>query len=143
MLDALSGGADKVVKFWKFALKEVEGGQKQPVLVHTRTLTMTDEVLSITMTADCKLVCVALLDSTVKASPPTSQLFLFWTYVCARTSEPASRRSFSRTRSSFSSPCTAISSLCWRWMQAPSAPLEHCDVPKARLTAPPVCLYSG
>jgi len=63
----VTGGGDKVVKFWKLALSEPsETGATHPVLVHTRTLTMTDEVLSVTITDNGKLVCVALLDSTVK-----------------------------------------------------------------------------
>ena len=69
-----SGSADSKLKFWDFDLvKQSDTGAGQSVqleLTHTRTLTMTDEVLSVcysnTTKADELLVCVALLDSTVK-----------------------------------------------------------------------------
>lgn len=70
----MTGGADKTVKFYDFdvaPLNEDEPeGPKRLALVHTRTLKMTDDVLSVTYShtrrADKLLVAVALLDNTVK-----------------------------------------------------------------------------
>ncbi|KXN83719.1 hypothetical protein AN958_00861 [Leucoagaricus sp. SymC.cos] len=66
-----SGSADKDVKFWDFEQREAMGESVQSSgkivsLVHTRTLKMTDEVLSVRYSPNGKLLAVALLDSTVK-----------------------------------------------------------------------------
>ncbi|KAF9006480.1 WD-repeat-containing protein [Cyathus striatus] len=65
-----SGSADKDVKFWEFERKQATGESVQSgrilSLVHTRTLKMTDEVLSVRFSPNGKLLAVALLDSTVK-----------------------------------------------------------------------------
>ncbi|KAG6378831.1 WD-repeat-containing protein [Boletus reticuloceps] len=65
-----SGSADKEVKFWELeheATPEDEGHLKKSlVLVHTRTLKMSDDVLSLRYSPNGKLVAVSLLDSTVK-----------------------------------------------------------------------------
>eukprot|EP00750_Incisomonas_marina_P013096 INCI17224.2.p1 GENE.INCI17224.2~~INCI17224.2.p1 ORF type:complete len:969 (+),score=216.08 INCI17224.2:181-3087(+) len=72
-----SGSADAKLKFWDFDLVKkpaIEGSAgasgAQLELTHTRTLTMTDEVLCVcysnTTKEDELLICVALLDSTVK-----------------------------------------------------------------------------
>jgi len=77
----VTGGSDKMVKFWKLGLSTPsEAGAKHPVLIHTRTLTMTDEVLSVAMTANGKLVCVAMLDSTVKVFYEDSLKFFLSLY---------------------------------------------------------------
>ncbi|KAI0069150.1 WD-repeat-containing protein [Artomyces pyxidatus] len=66
----VTGSADKDIKFWGIEWKPTEGGQGQSgkhlSLVHTRTLKMTDDVLSVRYSPDGKLLAVALLDSTVK-----------------------------------------------------------------------------
>ncbi|KAJ9110239.1 hypothetical protein QFC19_001642 [Naganishia cerealis] len=79
----VTGSADKDVKFWDIRIKEVVGegpgsriitrlGEerviktKQVGLVHTKTLKMTDDVLSVRYSPDGRLLAVALLDSTVK-----------------------------------------------------------------------------
>lgn len=60
-----SGGADNLVKFWDFELRERQLG-----IVHTRTLKMTDDVLSLRFSrggaAHKLLLAVATLDGTIK-----------------------------------------------------------------------------
>ncbi|KAI8610973.1 quinon protein alcohol dehydrogenase-like superfamily [Chytriomyces sp. MP71] len=60
-----TGGADKDVKFWEFALVE-EGKGKRLTLTHVRTLKLSEDVLCVRHSHDGKLLAVALLDSTVK-----------------------------------------------------------------------------
>lgn len=84
----VSGSADKEVKFWEFERDAVPEDdvilfssilyvmliylcvQSQPkkslTLVHTRTLKMSDDVLSVRYSPNGKLLAVSLLDSTVK-----------------------------------------------------------------------------
>lgn len=66
----VSGSEDKNVKFWEFEQKDATGENVQSgkllTLVHTRTLKMTDDVLSVKYSPNGKLLAVALLDSTVK-----------------------------------------------------------------------------
>lgn len=68
----VTGSADKDVKFWDFEVREIpseiEGGPTNKVLTlaHTKTLKMTDDVLAVKYSPDGKLLCVSLLDSTVK-----------------------------------------------------------------------------
>ncbi|KAI0036042.1 WD-repeat-containing protein [Vararia minispora EC-137] len=64
----VTGSADKDVKFWSFERKKPEdkNGPDMLKLVHTRTLKMTDDVLSVRYSPSGKLLAVALLDSTVK-----------------------------------------------------------------------------
>lgn len=77
----VSGSADKDVKFWDFEMKETDVGSqtvkdrmgvervfksKALALTHTRTLKMTDDVLSVRYSPDGRLLAVALLDATVK-----------------------------------------------------------------------------
>ncbi|CED82934.1 WD40-repeat-containing subunit of the 18S rRNA processing complex [Phaffia rhodozyma] len=77
----VSGSADKDVKFWDFELVEMEDVSQTVVdrmgnerkfknkvltIVHTRTLKMTDDVLSVRYTPDGKFLAIALLDATVK-----------------------------------------------------------------------------
>jgi U3 small nucleolar RNA-associated protein 12 len=74
-----TGGGDKEVKFWEFsmALPERDAdtpppGPSDPPLAktlsarHMRTLRLTDDVLCVRFSPDGKLICVALLDATVK-----------------------------------------------------------------------------
>jgi len=71
----VSAGADKVVKFYEFDVADgdgsTEGGQQRLTFVHTRTLKMSDEVLSVRYShapgrPEKLLLAVALLDSTIK-----------------------------------------------------------------------------
>lgn len=78
----VTGSADKDVKFWDIRLQTVAAGPgskittrlgeeitiktKQPKLVHTKTLKMTDDVLGVKYSRDNKLLAVSLLDCTVK-----------------------------------------------------------------------------
>ncbi|OAX43873.1 WD40 repeat-like protein [Rhizopogon vinicolor AM-OR11-026] len=66
----VSGSADKEVKFWEFEHTVVSSdetrSQKSLTLHHTKTLKMSDEVLSVRYSPNGKLLAVALLDSTVK-----------------------------------------------------------------------------
>ncbi|KAG2118849.1 WD-repeat-containing protein [Suillus discolor] len=64
----VSGSADKEVKFWEFERNVFSDDEvkKSMTLNHTRTLKMSDEVLSVRYSPNGKLLAVALLDSTVK-----------------------------------------------------------------------------
>ncbi|KAI4526071.1 WD40-repeat-containing domain protein [Schizophyllum commune] len=64
----VSGSADKEVKFWEFEWRQEgkEHSGRHLTLAHTRTLKMSDEVLSVRFSPDGKLLAVALLDATVK-----------------------------------------------------------------------------
>ena len=67
----VSGSADKSAKFWTFEVVQGEiPGTKRTTprlkLVHTRTLKVADDILSLRFSPDFRLLAVALLDSTVK-----------------------------------------------------------------------------
>ncbi|KAI0269170.1 WD-repeat-containing protein [Gloeopeniophorella convolvens] len=64
----VTGSADKDIKFWNIEWRQAEGESDRKVLslAHTRTLKMTDDVLSVRYSPNGKLLAVALLDSTVK-----------------------------------------------------------------------------
>ncbi|KAI0776016.1 WD-repeat-containing protein [Trametes elegans] len=66
----VSGSADQDVKFWEFERKPANSDNPRSAnlltLVHVRTLKMTDDVLSVRISPNGKLLAVALLDSTVK-----------------------------------------------------------------------------
>jgi U3 small nucleolar RNA-associated protein 12 len=75
----VTGGGDKEVRFWDFSMAppELEPGAPQPgpsdpprakalSARHMRTLRLTDDVLCVRFSPDGKLLCVALLDATVK-----------------------------------------------------------------------------
>ncbi|KAJ3254442.1 hypothetical protein HK103_007160 [Boothiomyces macroporosus] len=65
----VTGSQDKTVKFFKFGLIEDENYSKiakRATAVHYRTLKLTDDVLSVRVSPDGKLLAVALLDLTVK-----------------------------------------------------------------------------
>eukprot|EP01137_Pigoraptor_chileana_P007127 Opistho-2@52294 len=65
----VTGSADKEVRFWDFELvggDRLGGGGKRLGFAHARTLKMEDDVLCVAYSPNGKLVCVSLLDSTVK-----------------------------------------------------------------------------
>jgi U3 small nucleolar RNA-associated protein 12 len=64
----VSGSADHTVKFWNFELVDDEEleTKKRLSFTHYRTLQLDDDVLSVCVTQNNRLVAVALLDSTVK-----------------------------------------------------------------------------
>ncbi|RAL58094.1 hypothetical protein DID88_009811 [Monilinia fructigena] len=67
----VSGSADKSAKFWNFEVFQEEiPGTKRTIpklrLVHTRTLKVSDDILSLKFSPDARLLAVALLDNTVK-----------------------------------------------------------------------------
>lgn len=67
----VSGSADKSAKFWTFEVVQVEiPGTKRTTprlkLLHTRTLKVADDILSLRFSPDSRLLAVALLDNTVK-----------------------------------------------------------------------------
>ncbi|TVY57617.1 putative WD repeat-containing protein [Lachnellula cervina] len=67
----VSGSADKTAKFWNFEIvhEEIPGTKRTTPrlkLVHTRTLKVSDDILSLRFSPDSKMLAVALLDNTVK-----------------------------------------------------------------------------
>lgn len=104
----VTGSADKDIKFWDFEWKQTSESQnqvrppphhmdeaqqltpqqdgfqgpngRQITLVHTRTLKMTDDVLSVRYSPNGKLLAVALLDSTVKVFYEDSLKFFLSLY---------------------------------------------------------------
>lgn len=65
----VTGSADKDVKFWEVEYETAGSSYVSAnvqTLNHTRTLKMTDDVLSVRFSPNGKLLAVALLDSTVK-----------------------------------------------------------------------------
>jgi U3 small nucleolar RNA-associated protein 12 len=67
----VSGSADKTAKFWNFEIvqEEIPGTKRTTPrlkLVHTRTLKVSDDILSLKFSPDSKMLAVALLDNTVK-----------------------------------------------------------------------------
>jgi U3 small nucleolar RNA-associated protein 12 len=66
-----TGSADKSAKFWDFEVvqEEVLGTKRTSPhlrLVHSRTLKVTDDILSVRFSPDSRLFAVSLLDNTVK-----------------------------------------------------------------------------
>ncbi|KAI9845800.1 MAG: hypothetical protein M1837_004480 [Sclerophora amabilis] len=66
-----TGGADKSVKFWNFEVvqEEIPGTKRTTPhlrLVHTRTLKVSDDILSLRFSPDSRLLALSLLDNTVK-----------------------------------------------------------------------------
>lgn len=88
----VTGSADKDVKFWDFEIKDVilnpeeadtgagKAVRKTLTLVHTKTLKMTDDVLSVKYSPDGRLLAVALLDFTVKVFYSDSLKFFLSLY---------------------------------------------------------------
>lgn len=63
----VSGSADKTIKFWEWSLSEEDEDDPSHLSIDcSQTLTMTDDVLSVTFTPNGSLLLAALLDSTVK-----------------------------------------------------------------------------
>jgi U3 small nucleolar RNA-associated protein 12 len=67
----VTGSADKSAKFWEFRViqEEILGTTRTTpklTLVHTRTLKVADDVLSIRFSPDARLLAIATLDNTVK-----------------------------------------------------------------------------
>ncbi|KAF7560887.1 hypothetical protein G7046_g3265 [Stylonectria norvegica] len=67
----VSGSADKTAKFWDFKIvqEEILGTTRTTPklkLVHSRTMKVTDDILSLKFSPDGKLIAIALLDNTVK-----------------------------------------------------------------------------
>ncbi|KAK0553428.1 beta transducin [Tilletia horrida] len=80
-LSCVSASADKTVKFWEFEMHSVaeirqqagqeavdsnQSQQQQLVMVHVRTLKMTDDILFAKFSPNGRLLALALLDATVK-----------------------------------------------------------------------------
>ncbi|KAL8704773.1 MAG: hypothetical protein Q9201_002083 [Fulgogasparrea decipioides] len=65
-----TGSADKSAKFFNFEVEEGVPGTEQASqrfkLVHTRTLKVSDDILSLRFSPDSRLVALSLLDNTVK-----------------------------------------------------------------------------
>lgn len=78
----VSGSADKSAKFWNFEVvqEEIPGTRRTTPrlkLVHTRTLKVSDDILSLRFSPDSRLLAAALLDNTVKVFfVDTLKLFL-------------------------------------------------------------------
>lgn len=78
----VTGSADKSAKFWNFQVVQEEIlGTKRTMpklkLVHTRTLKVSDDILSLRFSPDSRLLAVSLLDNTVKVFfVDTLKLFL-------------------------------------------------------------------
>ncbi|KAF2421009.1 WD40 repeat-like protein [Tothia fuscella] len=67
----VSGSADKTAKFWDFTIvqEDIPGTKRTTPrlkLAHTRTLKVTDDILSLCFSPDSKLLAVSTLDNTVK-----------------------------------------------------------------------------
>lgn len=67
----VTGGNDKAVKFWNFAVKqEVAAGSAEVVsalkLKHTQTLELEDEVLAVKVSPDLRFLAVSLLNNNVQ-----------------------------------------------------------------------------
>lgn len=67
----VSGSADKTAKFWDFKVvqEEIPGTKRTTPrlkLAHTRTLKVSDDILSLRFSPDARLLAVSLLDNTVK-----------------------------------------------------------------------------
>ncbi|KAI9753646.1 MAG: Protein transport protein S9 plasma membrane t-SNARE [Chaenotheca gracillima] len=77
-----TGGADKSAKFWNFEIvqEEVPGTKRTTPrlhLAHTRTLKVSDDILSLRFSPDARLLAISLLDNTVKVFfVDTLKLFL-------------------------------------------------------------------
>jgi len=61
----VSGGADKELKFWRFAMR-TEGRRRRVTLQQERSVVMEHDILQVLYSRDMRFVAVALLDNTVK-----------------------------------------------------------------------------
>ncbi|KAF2146767.1 uncharacterized protein K452DRAFT_323857 [Aplosporella prunicola CBS 121167] len=67
----VTGSADKTAKFWNFEIvqEEIPGTKRTTPrlkLIHSRTLKVNDDILSLCFSSDSRLLAVATLDNTVK-----------------------------------------------------------------------------
>jgi U3 small nucleolar RNA-associated protein 12 len=67
----VTGGADKLAKFWNFEIvqEDIPGTRRSSPrlkLVHTRSLKVNDDILSLCYSPDSRLLAVSTLDNTVK-----------------------------------------------------------------------------
>jgi len=62
----VSVSADKTVRFWEWSLEKNDEGVKTLSFNHMRTLQMAEDVLSVQISPDGKLLSVSLLDNTLK-----------------------------------------------------------------------------
>ena len=77
----VSGSADKTIKFWEWSLSEEDEDDPSHLSIDcSQTLTMTDDVLSVTFTPNGSLLLAALLDSTVKIYFADSLKFFLYLY---------------------------------------------------------------
>lgn len=69
-LTIVTGSADKSVKFWAIEAEDEESDSSSPILIHTRTLQMSDDVIAVRYSHSVDrsklLVFVATLDCTIK-----------------------------------------------------------------------------
>ncbi|KAL3799031.1 hypothetical protein HJC23_005170 [Cyclotella cryptica] len=69
-ISLVTGSADKLVKYWDVESQEEEDRQHHPMVVHARTLQMTDDVMCVRFSHSTdptkRLLFVASLDSTIK-----------------------------------------------------------------------------
>lgn len=78
----VTGSADKTAKFWNFEIfqEEIPGTKRTTPrlkLVHSRTLKLNDDILSVCFSPDSRLLAVSTLDNTVKVFfNDTLKLFL-------------------------------------------------------------------
>ncbi|KAI9885196.1 MAG: hypothetical protein M1823_002999 [Watsoniomyces obsoletus] len=78
----VSGSADKTAQFWDFTTKQqpvlgTDRSTRQLSLLHTRTLSVADDILSVRYSPDGRLIALALLDNTVKVFfANTAKLYL-------------------------------------------------------------------
>ncbi|GLI64000.1 hypothetical protein VaNZ11_007154, partial [Volvox africanus] len=75
-----SGAADKTVKLWHWSVVAGEGGAKSLRVSHVKTVSVADDVLSVRLSPDGKLLAVALLDATVKVYFSDSMKFFLSLY---------------------------------------------------------------
>eukprot|EP00658_Telonema_sp_P-2_P052706 TRINITY_DN4096_c0_g1_i3.p1 TRINITY_DN4096_c0_g1~~TRINITY_DN4096_c0_g1_i3.p1 ORF type:complete len:886 (-),score=243.24 TRINITY_DN4096_c0_g1_i3:66-2615(-) len=77
----VSAGADKMVRFWKLGLAPRSSTSDQKLkLIDSHSMEMSDEVLSVTLTRNGKLVAIAMLDCTVKVFYEESLKFFLSLY---------------------------------------------------------------
>ena len=62
----VSASADKQIKFWDYAVRKNSKGESTLTLTESRVMTMKDDVLSIAISANGRLIAAALLDSTIQ-----------------------------------------------------------------------------
>ena len=76
----VTAGADKQVKFWDFSATRDENGHVQLSLAASKEATMEDDILSVGISSNGKLLALALLDCTVKIFAMDSLKFFLSLY---------------------------------------------------------------